>query len=46
MIDKILRNIIEKQIVESTEKLISENLLKKYNEISSEIKNIQNKSLE
>ena len=38
------RKLIEKQIVESTEKLISENLLKKYNEISSEIKNIQNKT--
>ena len=40
------RKLIEKQIVESSDKLISENLLKKYNEISSEIKNIQNKSLE
>ena len=40
------RKLIKKQIVESSEQLISENLLKKYNKISSEIKNIQNKSLE
>ena len=40
------RKIIEKQIIESSEKLISENLLNKYNKISSEIKNIQNKRLE
>ena len=40
------RELIGKQIVESSEKLISENLLKKYNKISLEIKNIQNKSLE
>ncbi len=40
------RKLIKKQIVESSEKIISENLLKKYNKISAEIKNIQNKSLE
>ena len=40
------RKLIEKQIIESSEKLISENLLNKYNKISSEIKNIQNKRLE
>ena len=40
------RKFIEKQIIESSEKLISENLLNKYNKISSEIKNIQNKRLE
>ena len=40
------RKIIEKQIIESSEKLISENLLNKYNKVSSEIKNIQNKRLE
>ena len=40
------RKFIEKQIIESAEKLISENLLNKYNKISSEIKNIQNKRLE
>ena len=33
-------------MVESSEKEISENLLKKFNKISHEIKNIQNKSLE
>ena len=40
------RKLIEKQIIESSAKLISENLLNKYNKISSEIKNIQNKRLE
>ena len=40
------RKSIEKQMVESSAKIISENLLKKYNKISLEIKNIQNKSLE
>tara|TARA_B100001248_G_C27381280_1_gene457087 strand:+ start:427 stop:2187 length:1761 start_codon:yes stop_codon:yes gene_type:complete len=40
------RTLIEKQMVESSEKVISENLLKKFNKISHEIKNIQNKSLE
>ena len=40
------RKSIEKQMVESSAKIISENLLKKYNKISNEIKNIQNKSLE
>ena len=40
------RKLIEKQIIESSEKFISENLLNKYNKISSEIKNIQNKRLE
>ena len=40
------RKFIEKQIIESSEKIISENLLNKYNKISSEIKNIQNKRLE
>ncbi len=40
------RKLIEKQMVESSEKEISENLLKKFNKISHEIKNIQNKSLE
>ncbi len=40
------RRLIEKQMVESSEKVISANLLKKYNKISYEIKNIQNKSLE
>ena len=40
------RKLIEKQMLESSEKVISANLLKKYNKISYEIKNIQNKSLE
>ena len=40
------RKLIEKQMLESSEKVISENLLKKFNKISHEIKNIQNKSLE
>ena len=40
------RKLIEKQMVESSAKVISANLLKKYNKISYEIKNIQNKSLE
>ena len=40
------RKLIEKQMVESSEEAISTNLLKKYNKISYEIKNIQNKSLE
>ena len=40
------RKLIEKKIIESSEKLISDNLLNKYNKISSEIKNIQNKRLE
>ena len=40
------RKLIKQKILESSEKLISENLLNKYNKISSEIKNIQNKRLE
>ena len=37
---------IQKEIIKSNESFISDNLLKKYNKISEEIKNIRNKNLE
>ena len=37
---------IKKEILECGKSTISENLLKRYNKISTEIKNIQNKNLE
>ncbi len=40
------RKSIQQEIIESKKNLISENLLKKYNKISDEIKNIRNKDLE
>ncbi len=40
------RKIIQKEIIESSESVISENLLKRYNKISDEIRNIRNKDLE
>ena len=39
------RNLIQKEIIESSDSVISENLLKRYNKISDEIKNIRNKDL-
>ncbi len=40
------RKIIQKEILEANEKVISESYLKKYNQISEEIKNIKNKDIE
>ncbi len=40
------RKIIQKEIIESSDNVISENLLKRYNKLSNEIKNIRNKDLE
>jgi len=40
------RKSVQKEIIESGGNLISDHLLKKYNKISDEIKNIRNKDLE
>ncbi len=40
------RKTIEKEILAADEKIISDNLLRKYNQISKEISNIKNKDLE
>ena len=40
------RKIIQKEIIESSDSVISESLLKRYNKLSNEIKNIRNKDLE
>ena len=40
------RKIIQKEIIESSDSIISESLLKRYNKLSNEIKNIRNKDLE
>ena len=40
------RKIIQKKIIDSSDNVISENLLKRYNKITDEIKNIRNKDLE
>ncbi len=40
------RKLIQKEILETNDNIISDNLLKKYNKISEEIKNIQIKAIE
>ncbi len=40
------RKLIKKEMLEAEKSLISESLLKKYNKITEEIKNIQNKALD
>ena len=40
------RELIQKEIIEEKNSLISENLLKKYTRISEEIRVIQNKDIE